>query len=328
MFRSYPHPSHAGLSNDNGLHCPQILGDNFPIWQIARATTAAPSYFRAVRLDVGDADFDLIDGGLSANCPSEQVCRSIQELGNDRFKCVGALLSIGTGKPPSTSRRNKAIVKLTDSNLRGLLTLVGTSLKQATNAEIIHQKVKEQMRREDVPYFRLNAEDDLSSIKLDAFKGKNGEKTLGKIIDSTRKYLATQEIKDEIDRVARFLVARRRIRAYKQEQPSSNPAQTQRANDAISPTSNPAPNPAPDYIPPATEKWHERWEIFVFGVKYACKISGSCGWTREKLETRQELQDHYVTKHRLRQGSAELEQALDNAKRYPIRELAANNRSE
>ena len=157
-------------------------------------------------MEQDDTNTEFIDGGFGVNCPSELVYRSIEELGDDDPQSVRALVSIGTGKPPQDSRRKEAIVKFSDSNLRWILRLINSALKQTTNAETIHLRVEDQLRKDKVPYFRLNVEEGLSNIKLDAFKGKNGEKTLGEIIDSTKKYLTSnEEVRDKFDKLAKAL---------------------------------------------------------------------------------------------------------------------------
>lgn len=53
FLRSYKHPHES-----HGLR-------NVKVWQAARATSAAPTYFSSMKL----GDYELVDGGLSANNP-------------------------------------------------------------------------------------------------------------------------------------------------------------------------------------------------------------------------------------------------------------------
>ncbi|MBN2069733.1 MAG: patatin-like phospholipase family protein [Opitutales bacterium] len=70
---------------------------NFPMWQVARSTSAAPTYFRphkAVAMD-GKA-YSLIDGGIVANNPS--MCAFTE--GHTHFQATATdmvILSLGTG---------------------------------------------------------------------------------------------------------------------------------------------------------------------------------------------------------------------------------------
>jgi len=68
---------------------------DFPMWQVARATSAAPTYFPPFRLSSGDDQYGLVDGGVYANNPA--LCVYVDALtqgqGDDDFIVV----SVGTG---------------------------------------------------------------------------------------------------------------------------------------------------------------------------------------------------------------------------------------
>lgn len=68
--------------------------DDYPLWQIARSTSAAPTYFEPSKIDKGANDFlALIDGGVIANNPS--ICAYVEAM---KAKPKNILLvSIGTG---------------------------------------------------------------------------------------------------------------------------------------------------------------------------------------------------------------------------------------
>jgi patatin-like phospholipase/acyl hydrolase len=87
---------------------------DFPVWEVARATSAAPTYFEAARLKAGgDATdpFALVDGGVFANNPSmcafadvrlrrheqaEPQLESVEAEGVDPKDMV--MVSLGTGE--------------------------------------------------------------------------------------------------------------------------------------------------------------------------------------------------------------------------------------
>ncbi len=77
---------------------------DFPLWQVCRSTSAAPTYFPPATARAGD-DFlhHTIDGGLFANNPS--MCAFIEALKifrDDSHRLIGAdrlmIVSIGTGE--------------------------------------------------------------------------------------------------------------------------------------------------------------------------------------------------------------------------------------
>lgn len=80
---------------------------DYPLWEILRASAAAPSYFEPVRLDVGDVRAKFIDGGMTPfNDPTLQALmyatlngyRVGWPMGSDNL----LVISVGTGsfKPP------------------------------------------------------------------------------------------------------------------------------------------------------------------------------------------------------------------------------------
>src|SRR5947209_2389498 len=76
-----------------------LASANCEIWEAARATSAAPTFFKRIAIsDGGGAKEEFIDGGLGCNNPVIQVLEEARDVfGNDR--AVGCLVSIGTGHP-------------------------------------------------------------------------------------------------------------------------------------------------------------------------------------------------------------------------------------
>jgi uncharacterized protein len=71
--------------------------------QVARATTAAPTYFAPVRLPVDDErkELVLIDGGVAANNPTSVAY--YEGLAQERIRGIDVdflIVSLGTGRPP------------------------------------------------------------------------------------------------------------------------------------------------------------------------------------------------------------------------------------
>jgi patatin-like phospholipase/acyl hydrolase len=87
---------------------------DFPVWQVARATSAAPTYFEAAHLVSGDdaADpFALVDGGVFANNPSMCAFADVRlrrhEEAKPKLESIAAegvatadmvMVSLGTGE--------------------------------------------------------------------------------------------------------------------------------------------------------------------------------------------------------------------------------------
>ncbi len=81
---------------------------NIPLWQLVRASTAAPVYFPPEKVSVGDQDFVFVDGGITMyNNPSFQTFlmatlepyKLCWETGEDKM----LIISLGTGTSPSAN---------------------------------------------------------------------------------------------------------------------------------------------------------------------------------------------------------------------------------
>jgi len=94
------------------------INKNLPLWQVVRASTAAPTFFPPQRMAMPDGaggsnDYEFIDGGVSTyNNPSFQVFLEATEPSYGLQWLTGAdkllLLSLGTGYSPMTVPLGKA----------------------------------------------------------------------------------------------------------------------------------------------------------------------------------------------------------------------------
>jgi predicted acylesterase/phospholipase RssA len=82
LFRSY------GCKGSNPNKC--------FIWEAARATSAAPTFFKPITIAVPAPGNTFVDGGLTYNNPAEPALEEAQRLWPDSSKCC--LVSIGTGR--------------------------------------------------------------------------------------------------------------------------------------------------------------------------------------------------------------------------------------
>src|SRR3546814_16310040 len=67
------------------------------MWEVARSTSAAPTYFSSYHLR--PEDVHLVDGGLWANNPSVLVTGHLMQLSSSGHPSNIKLLSLGTGEP-------------------------------------------------------------------------------------------------------------------------------------------------------------------------------------------------------------------------------------
>ena len=168
------------------------------IWEAARATSAAPTYFRP--MEVGG--YKLLDGGLGANNPLGWLWLEVWAIFGPR-RSTAVFLSLGTGIPPNKS-------------LAGITGLVSNMSGVATNSEITHILMRNLINAyapspRQTKYWRLNvgteipAHDDIKKSmiwgttvtkKLNDYADP-GEmdnlKTLPKLIELTKGYIKEQE---------------------------------------------------------------------------------------------------------------------------------------
>ena len=206
LFRSYEHPKHDGVLYERN---PDSNID-YPIWQVARATSAAPTYFKAVKLKPKDEEFEFIDGGLGANNPSEEVYQSVEQLSKNHRGAVSELVSIGTGKSTEKGKNHKTGYRL-------YLKYANAAIQWAAQSEATHERMGSQTRKDGTNYSRLNVEQGLAKVKLDTWKGKKGARTLKLIRAETRKYLESDAAQEKIRGVAERVVQIRRCRAAQAE---------------------------------------------------------------------------------------------------------------
>jgi len=67
------------------------------IWEAARATSAAPTFFKSIVIGERGSSQPYIDGGMGCNNPIIQVLEEAQLLFPGRH--VASIVSIGTGHP-------------------------------------------------------------------------------------------------------------------------------------------------------------------------------------------------------------------------------------
>ena len=192
------------------------------IYKIARATSAAPLYFR--HQEIGGKKF--IDGGVRRNNPSELISSEIRAVHGKTPKLV---LSIGTGLKTEGSnddngagaRRHKRF-----NNARDVLSTARKLPDFATDSEITHNSLETSLEiarnsgdKKYPMYFRFNVPNIASDVKLDQWnpsndsQAPNGEKTLRCLKKATENYLLIPAVKKKLAECAKELVRVRRNRA-------------------------------------------------------------------------------------------------------------------
>jgi len=151
-----------------------------PLWQVARATCAAPTYFSPITIE----DISYVDGGFGTYNPAfEAFCevRTAQEGSIHQYSLHRPLvISIGSGP---------------------------------TQTQNVHNKLLDAAQRSELDYFRFTVDPGLKGIFLDTWKvkkrgGKIIYKTLEQIEEECMRYLNEEDVHAELRRCAHMIVER------------------------------------------------------------------------------------------------------------------------
>lgn len=180
LFRSYPVRENAGT--------------NCKIWEAARATTAAPTFFKRITIvDDGGAQEDFLDGGLRFNNPARLVLEEAMKSfgGASKLRC---LVSIGTGHAGTIGlSQPDAFQKILPTEMVGVLKRI------ATNCEETAHELAGRFRQSPDRYFRYSVSHGVGSISLEEWK------KMDEVQVHTKAYMQEVEVSSSIDKVVKHL---------------------------------------------------------------------------------------------------------------------------
>jgi len=152
------------------------------IWEAARATSAAPTFFK--RIKIGRAQ-PFIDGGLGCNNPSRVILDEANALFGAR--CIGCLVSIGTGQVETTAIRKPGLFQ------QIMPTDIVDALKAiAIDCEATHESMLRLFAKLPATYFRLNVEQGMQGIELSKWE------RLSNVEAHTTQYLRKKEVEEKL----------------------------------------------------------------------------------------------------------------------------------
>ncbi|KAI1468633.1 FabD/lysophospholipase-like protein [Daldinia caldariorum] len=161
------------------------------IWEAARATTAAPSYFDPIVISRGGDTRTFIDGAMGCNNPAKEVVDEAAALfGTD---CVlGCLVSLGTGFS------GEVTIGEAQKGVKKMVGLINNLKKIATNTEKVHEDLRNLIRADLDTYFRFQLPAGAENIRLHDYK------KLDELSRLMQVYIEKES--SEIDKVVRILV--------------------------------------------------------------------------------------------------------------------------
>ncbi|KAI9833509.1 MAG: hypothetical protein M1819_003668 [Sarea resinae] len=170
------------------------MSDDCKIWEAARATTAAPTFFKRVVIgEPGQVKTEYVDAALGCNNPTEHVIREALEIFVGE-RPVGVVVSIGAGHP--------GVIGLSEPHgyQRILpLKLIDVLKRIAIDCNDTADRLARRFRRVPGIYFRLNVNHGISQISLDEWK------KIGHVKDHTTAYMHDLEVSQAIDSITRRL---------------------------------------------------------------------------------------------------------------------------
>ncbi|XP_039273985.2 85/88 kDa calcium-independent phospholipase A2-like [Styela clava] len=191
----------ASVSIENMLSSPM----DTPLWQVARSSGAAPTYFRPMA--------NFVDGGLMSNNPTLDILTEIHRQ-NKAFKQMnrvddiqqpGLVISLGTGKIPVIKVKSVDISLPTNPIYLVSTAFAGIELTQIMIDAAcecdghIHDRVTAWCDSIDVPYYRLTPQ-----LKEEIAMNETKDEKLVDMLWTTKLYL--QKNKHIIQEIAHLLL--------------------------------------------------------------------------------------------------------------------------
>ena len=173
----------------------QVQPNKCALWQAARATSAAPTFFKSIFIEPPRPAIEYVDGGIGHNNPSELALTEARRIWPNYTQF--GLVSIGTGRPKANAMQPSEAVKTgvdaqrsifediksyfpnivgqtwNNANnaapgVKALIEMTGSLTRLVTNSEDVHQRVQQVSSKNEkqYPYFRFNVPRDVGDIEL------------------------------------------------------------------------------------------------------------------------------------------------------------------
>ena len=163
LFRSYDNLHQIPELNLKRLDRNPGQAHQVEIWRVARATSAAPTYFKNPIIEKDE----YCDGGFGTNNPCREIYNEVRCMNNQSTDCTKVVLSIGTGVDKPISRfAGKGIGRYLNY-LRFATTLV-------TTPTLVDDAMADESVRPDggFQYYRLSVKEGLSTVELDQWHSR------------------------------------------------------------------------------------------------------------------------------------------------------------
>jgi hypothetical protein len=171
LLRTYPH--YYSETAPNWITRYNEGAEPLKIWEVTRATSAAPFYFKMLEVELEGQYKSFKDGGIRENNPSGAALSEFHSLYDGCSESPALLLSVGTGRPDHSQDGFAAAWPGPFGNIPFIRTalekraVLQNLLIKYTEGEKQHAQMREHARGEHTWYKRLNVTDGLQDMSLD-----------------------------------------------------------------------------------------------------------------------------------------------------------------
>lgn len=179
-----------------------------PIWQVARATSAAPFFFKDIEIG-GERHVDGAVGKMN-----NPALRAFHGIGHKERYSPSLFISIGTGMKSEKKPEKKASRKRWPKFIKRYKDLSQIVEASMTETETTKGDWASACQANDTRWYRFNVNHGLGFIPLDDWRpAGSGAMTLREIERLTQDYITKDPAKKDLNECARYLFEARRSRA-------------------------------------------------------------------------------------------------------------------
>lgn len=171
------------------------------IWEAARATSAAPTYYPPVEIGPPGRRERFIDGGMGCNNPIFELHVEAEDL-FESSREVACIISLGTGKRKTNQLPEPSFfdMMLTPNNIKGAIDIAQSFKRIALDSDSRANDMDRKYSDVDGVYFRFTVEQGLQNIKLAE------PQKLSDVRTQTLAYIELPKVSAALDRAAAALV--------------------------------------------------------------------------------------------------------------------------
>ncbi|KAJ7803101.1 FabD/lysophospholipase-like protein, partial [Mycena olivaceomarginata] len=171
LLRTYNTPDHPAM--------------DCTIWQAGRATSAALTFFKQVKIGCPGMEETFLDGGMGHNNPTAALLLEAKVLFPD--KQIACIASLGTRQPHTINVWKPSLL-----NWLIPLDVIKAIQKISKDCDKEHQSLSHRFDGVEKLYFRFNVEQGMQDIKLNQWE------KLGDVVANTRQYMQSQPVVNQL----------------------------------------------------------------------------------------------------------------------------------